>query len=112
VGTPDGDTLWITDAPTVPVPSRQASSVAVTLSGSPVCATDAGPNLRQAFTLHPTYYIDAGTYVKGQMVDGASVTELQELVYSGGNTALTATLRQDNTWTVEPSRRDAAAPLG
>lgn len=98
--TPTGDTLWIVDSPTVPLPSKQPSSVAVTLGGSPASATNAGPNLFQTYTLHPTYYIDAGNYVKGQMVDGDSVTSFQELSYTGGNTALTATLNQDNTWTV------------
>jgi len=101
VGTPDGSTLWITDSPTVPLPSVKASSLAVTLGGSSVCATDAGPNLGQTFTLHPTYYIDAGNYVKGQMVDGSSVSAYQTLAFADGNTALTAILEQDNTWTVQ-----------
>lgn len=101
IGTPNGDTLWINDAPTVPIPSKQPSSVACTLGGSPACATEAGPNLYQTFTLHPTYYIDAGDYVKGQMVDGTSVSAYQKLAYTGGNTALTAILNQDNTWTVQ-----------
>jgi rhizosphere induced protein len=101
--TPDGSTLWIVDDPTVPLPSKQPSSVAVTLSGSPACVTNAGPNLHQTFTLHPTYFIDAGAYVKGQMVDGTSVTGFQELAYEKGVTALTATLQEDNTWEVVPS---------
>jgi hypothetical protein len=102
-GTPDGYTLWITDAPTVPTPKQKPSSLGVTLGGSSVCATNAGPNLYQTYTLHPTYYIDAGNYVQGQMVDGASVTAFQELTYADGNTSLTATLGASNTWTVTPS---------
>lgn len=102
-GSPNGYTLWITDEPTVPIPSKQPSSLAVTLGGSSVCATNAGPNLYQTFTLHPTYYIDAGNYVKGQMVDGDSVTSFQALTYEAGNTSLTATLGPENTWTVADS---------
>jgi hypothetical protein len=102
-GTPNGSTLWVTDTPNVPLPSKQPSSVAVTLGGSSACVTNAGPNLYQTFTLHPTYYINAGDYVQGQMVDGDSVAAYQELLYAGGNTALTATLNQDNTWTVVPT---------
>jgi hypothetical protein len=102
-GTPDGQTLWITDTPQVPEPATQSSSVGVTLGGSPACVTNAGPNLHQVFTLHPTYYIDAGQYVKGQMVDGTSVTSFQPLVYGNGVYALTATLAADNTWSVKPS---------
>ena len=101
---PSGDKLWITDAPNIPLPSKQKSSVGVTLGGSPACVTDAGPNLGQTFTLHPTYYINSGSYVQGQMVDGSSVTAFQQLAYTGGNTALTATLNPDNTWTVQNSR--------
>jgi hypothetical protein len=102
-GTADGQTLTITDAPTIPLPSKQPSSVGIMLGGSPACVTDAGPNLNQLFTLHPTYYIDAGNYVQGQMVDGTSVTDFQELSFANGVYALTATLNADNTWSVEPS---------
>lgn len=102
-GTPNGYTLWVTDSPTIPLPDSKPSSVAVTLSGSSACATNAGPNLFQNFTLHPTYYIDAGNYVQGQMVDGASVSAFQKLEYAKGNNALTVTLNEDNTWSVENS---------
>jgi hypothetical protein len=102
-GTPDGSTLWIKDTTTIPLPKNKPSSVGISLDGSAACVTDAGPNLHQIFTLHPTYYIDAGNYVQGQMVDGTSVTDFQVLEYAAGITALTATLDEDNTWTVEPS---------
>ncbi|HZV74830.1 MAG TPA: hypothetical protein VFF79_14035 [Conexibacter sp.] len=100
---PDGSTLWILDEPRVPTPSVKPSSVGVSLEGRPVCVLEAGPNLRQTFTLHPTYYIDAGNYVPGQMVDGADLTAFQKLEYAHGVTALTATLNPDNTWTVAPT---------
>jgi hypothetical protein len=102
-GNADGTHLSITDSPRVPRPSVKPSSVGLTLDGKAVCAIDAGPNLLHSFTLHPTYYIDAGNYVNGQMVDVDAVTAFQELAYEGGNTALTATLSPDNTWTVQPS---------
>ena len=101
VGPADGQTLKVVDHPTVPLPSDKPSSVAVTLDGSEVCATNAGPNLTHTFTLHPTYYIDAGDYTKGQMVDSATVSSFQTLEYSGGNTTLAVTFNRDNTWTVK-----------
>lgn len=104
-GNPDGAHLWIADSPQIPPPSNQPSSVAVTLSGDPACVTNAGPNLNQTFSLHPTYHVDAGDYVTGQMVDGADVAGFMELEYRGGNDALTATLNADNTWTARPSGR-------
>jgi hypothetical protein len=102
-GSADGTHLWVEDTPRIPKPSQQESSVGLTLDGRAICAVNAGPNLEQVFTLHPTYYIDAGTYVPGQMVDVDSVTAFQELQYLDGNTALTATLNPGNTWTVQPS---------
>ena len=110
-GTPNASTLWITDTTNVPRPSKQPSSVGVSLSGSPACVVNAGPNLNQTFTLHPTYYINAGNYVQGQMVDGNSVAAYQELKYAGGVTALTATLNPDNTWNVLPSSKINYAQL-
>ena len=100
---PDYEHLFITDDGSVPPPSMLPSSVGVTLNGDPTCAMDAGPNLSQTFTLHPTYYLQAGTFKKGQMVDGASVTDFTELKFSGGNRALTATLDKYNIWTVVPT---------
>lgn len=102
-GTPDGSTLTITDSVMVPGPKTKPSMVAVTLNGEPVSVTNAGPNLTQTFTTHPTYYIDAGRYTKGQMVDASSVTRFQELSFTNGETALTAILQKDNTWRVEPT---------
>lgn len=102
-GVPDGETLSIYNSTTLPREGDQASTVSVTLGGNAVSATQAGPNLVQTYTLHPTYYIDAGTYQHGQMVDVASVTQFQKLAYTDGNTALTATLGPQNTWTVQPT---------
>lgn len=100
---PTGTTLWIADSPTVPLPSTQPSSVALTLGGSPATATNAGPNLFQTFTLRPTYYVDVGPYVQGYMVDRKDASHFQELTYPAGTTALTATFDRDNTWTVTTS---------
>lgn len=95
--------LRIASTPRVPRPSVNPSSVGLTLNGKAVCAIDTGPDLEQVFTLHPTYYIAAGRFIQGQMVSLSSSTKFKELVYSGGNNALTATLTLDNKWEVKPS---------
>jgi rhizosphere induced protein len=104
VGPGTGDTLVVTDDPNLPIPpagSQEAScSVAVTLDGDAVCAVDAGRNLKQTFTLTPTYFIDAGTYEKGQMVSGASLTGFEPLPFLDGIPQLAAVLTEDNTWKV------------
>jgi rhizosphere induced protein len=102
-GVPDLKTLRIVDTARIPRPSVKPSSVGIKLNGKAVCAIDAGPNLEQVFTLHPTYYINAGTYVEGQMLSAASITAFQELAYTGGNHDLTATLTASNKWVVRPS---------
>jgi hypothetical protein len=100
VRAPVGDTLWLHDDGTVPRPSVQLSSVGISLNGSPVCAVEAGPSLDQTFTVHPTYYIDAGTYQQGQMIDVSTVTTFQEIRFENGATAQTVKLSSDNGWSV------------
>ena len=104
VGPGTGDTLVVTDDPNLPKPPEGTKgalcSVAVTLDGQPVCAVDGGRNLQQTFTLTPTYFIDAGSYEKGQMVSGASVTSFQPLPFVDGATSLAAVLTDDNLWSV------------
>lgn len=94
------DHLWIDDHGAVPKPSVQPSSVAVTLNKKPACVVDAGPNLEHEFTLHPSYYIVAGSFKHTQMVDVSTLTEAQVLAYQRGVTALTATLDAENNWSV------------
>lgn len=103
LGQPDLQTLTIADTTRIPPPSEKPSSVGLSLNGKPVCAIDAGPDLEQVFTLHPTYYISAGTYVAGQMVTVASLTKVKELEYTAGNRALSVTLNEANKWEVQRS---------
>lgn len=117
--TQNGYTLWIDDTSNVPQPQLKVSSVGVTLgspgvtvpSPGPVCVVPAGPNLHQTFTTHPTYWLDAGSYVATQMVDADSLTNPVELVYAEDNYALTAVLQADNTWSVAPTSKVNIAKL-
>ncbi|TDC84064.1 hypothetical protein [Actinomadura sp. 7K507] len=108
---PNNSQLWVEDSSAIPEPSIQPSSVAVTLNGQPTCVTEAGPNLEHIFTLHPSYYIVAGAFEQGQIIDVAGLTQVQELEYDDGVAALTVVLNDDNTWKVtagtarDPARR-------
>ncbi|TDE26736.1 hypothetical protein [Actinomadura sp. 6K520] len=109
---PNNDRLWIEDTSAIPRPSVQPSSVGVTLNGQPACVADAGPNLEHVFTLHPTYYIVAGSFQQCQMVDVATLTQTQELEYDDGVAALTVVLDGANTWQVaHGALGDPARPL-
>jgi hypothetical protein len=99
----DHDELFVNDTGAVPKPSVQPSSIAVTLDGQPVCVVDAGPNVQHQFTLHPTYYIIAGSYKHTQMVDALSLTQQAVLTYGNGVADLTAILDDQNIWHVQDS---------
>jgi hypothetical protein len=106
-GTEDGERLTVACTARVPLPDTVASTAGVSLSGEPAFAVAAGPNLQLAFPLpSASYYVGfgTGTYVGGQPLDVEALQSLQELDYDGTVTDLTATLQQDNTWSVADGR--------
>jgi hypothetical protein len=64
----------------------------------PAIAGNSGPNLEHVFDTHPTYYIQAGQILQGQMADLTTTTGLQEVRYAPGVYEATWTLGEDNTW--------------
>lgn len=109
---PDHDHLYIQDTRAIPKPSVQPSSLGITLNGLPACVVDAGPNLQHIATLHPTYYIVAGSFKQSQMVDVATLTQTQILSYTTGVADLTAVLDDENNWHVTHSTEaDLAAAM-
>jgi rhizosphere induced protein len=76
---PVGGQLFIQSDGSVLQPSQQPSSLGITLNGSPVTVVGTGPNLNQAFLTHPTYYIDAGNYLPGLMVDATVLTGFKQM---------------------------------
>lgn len=98
VAAPYGDHLAIHSTSQVPPPSRTPSSVGISIDGKTVVVADSGPNLTATFTLHPTYYIGAGSFTQGEMIDVASMTDLHEIKYQNNEIARWVTLNPDNTW--------------
>lgn len=99
-GQPTGDQLTVQSDAAVP----RESLVGVTLGGAPVAVVAALPMERLTFTLHPSWYVGAGEYERGQLIDPSTVGQLQALDFVGGNTSLVATLHADETWTVQPGQ--------
>lgn len=64
----------------------------------PTIVGSSGPNLHHKFTLHPTYYIDAGSTQQGVMVDLDTVTNMQKVVYAAGVFDADWTLNEQNEW--------------
>ena len=97
VPTPEPGSLYIHEDASVPL--RQAS-VGIGMSGSPAFAVPAQPNQNLVFTTHPEYWVTAGTFTPGQIIDEEQVSDKAAIEFLPGVFAMTATLNADNTWTV------------
>jgi hypothetical protein len=81
------------------IPLNQAS-VGIGMSGSGTHIVSAQPNQVLMLTPHPEYWITAGTFTQGTVIDVEQITNVGDLVFPPGVFALNATLNVDNTWTV------------
>lgn len=68
------------------VPLRDAS-VGIGMSGSGTHAVDAQPNLNLIFTPHPRYWLVAGDFVHGEVLDMAELSNAIEIDYYGAQTS-------------------------
>ncbi|MGZ4954893.1 MAG: hypothetical protein ACXV8Q_07250 [Methylobacter sp.] len=92
--------LRIQETPNVPL--KQAS-VGIGMSNAGTFVVQAEPNLTLNFTPHPKYYVLAGTFTQGQVLDTSETTKAPEVAFPAGVYQMTATLNQDNTWTIRPT---------
>lgn len=94
-GTPLGG-LGIQVLPGVP---DDTASVGIGMDGAPVFAAQAVPGAKLVFTPHPQYWITAGTFTNGEVLDVEEITDEAEVPYD--NTfAMKAVLGKTNQWTV------------
>lgn len=100
VSTPQPGNLYIHEDATVPL--REAS-VGVGMSGAGTFAVVAQPNQNLVFSPHPEYWITAGTYKPGQVIDEEQISNRAEVAFPPGGFAMVATLHPDNSWTVKPA---------
>lgn len=101
VGTPQRGTLYIKEMSTIPL--KQAS-VGIGMAGSGTFAVQAEPNQTLTFTPHPRYWITAGTYEQGEVLDIGAISDSAEIDFPPNVYNMTAILNPDNTWTVEATR--------
>jgi hypothetical protein len=90
-------TLYVAEDKTLPL---QQASVGIGMGGSGTFAVQAQPNLPLTFTPHPVYYLTAGQYSKGEVLDIGAVTNPVPIEFGPGVFDMTATLNKDNTWTL------------
>jgi hypothetical protein len=74
-----------TTIPTAIVQASQSVSVnvGIAMNAKPTIAVQALPNLLYQFTPKPTYYIIAGSYVQGQVIDTATSSNAYQVVFQG-----------------------------
>jgi len=91
-------TLYIAEDGTIPL--KQAS-VGIGMGGSGTFAVQAQPNLPLTFTPHPNYWVTAGSFSKGEVMDIGAITNAASIEFEPGVFEKTAILNPDNTWTVK-----------
>jgi hypothetical protein len=96
VGTPQLGSLYIRTLPDVPV---GAGSVGIGMSNAGTFIAPAGPNLNYVFTPHPSYWVAAGTFTAGEVLDVEEITNSQQVTYQSTFTR-TAVLGSNNLWSV------------
>ncbi|MFD0200509.1 MULTISPECIES: hypothetical protein [Saccharothrix] len=104
-GDPELGSLYLGVSPSVPA---DAAAVGIGLSHAGVFAAAAVPDETLVFTPKPNYWLTAGAYAAGEVLDGEEISDAVQLQYDGGFT-LTAVLNPDNTWTVNTASPTAAS---
>jgi len=97
--------LYIKEDPNIPL---KRASVGIGMSGSGTFAVQSQPNLNLTFTPHPIYYLAAGTYTQGEVLDIGTITNPTDIRFPAGVFSMTATLNENNTWKVDPTTRSNA----
>ena len=100
VAGPDEGSLYVNQGPNIPL--KQAS-VGIAMSGAPVFAVQAQSNINLMFTPHPNYWITFGNYKCGQVLDLEAISDSAQILYNDNCFDMTAILKGDNTWKIEPT---------
>jgi hypothetical protein len=76
-----------------------AATVGIGMSNAGTFAVEAQPNINLVFTPHPEYWVTAGTFTQGQVVNTEEITNEAEVDFDS-TFAMQAVLGSDNLWTV------------
>lgn len=77
-------------------------AVGVANSGSPVVAVQGVPSMSANFTLQPHYFIAAGSFRQGEVLDLASIPNPAEIDFPPGIDYMNAVFGPDDRWHIEP----------
>lgn len=87
--------LYIDEGGDVPL---NDASVGIGMSGSGTYAVDAQPNQHLVFTPHPKYWLVAGNFDQGQVIDLAELNNPVAVEFYGAQTKKSYELTMDNTF--------------
>jgi hypothetical protein len=98
---PQDGALYIQQDSTIP---SGMAAVGIGMSSSGVYAVQAQPNILAKFSSHPQYWITFGQFVQGEVLDiGQVVGQAANIKFPANVYQMTATLDQNNNWTVKPT---------
>ncbi|PSL55998.1 hypothetical protein B0I31_104289 [Saccharothrix carnea] len=100
-GDPQLGSLYLDVLPSVPA---GGAAVGIGLSHAAVFAATAQPDETLVFTPEPNYWLTAGAYAAGEVLDVEQIDDVVQLQY-GGTSHLTAVLNADNTWTITTGKQ-------
>ncbi len=94
---PKEGSLYIDQDGTIPL---NQVSVGFGMSGFPIFAVQAQPNMTYTFTPDRKYWIAFGDYETGEVIDPTSITNKAEIVFPSGCYSMEAVLDQSENWTI------------
>lgn len=87
--------LYIEEGPDVPL--REAS-VGIGMSGAGTFAVEAQPNQHLVFTPHPEYWLVAGDFQTGEVLDMAELSDALKIEFYGAQMSKKVSYTMDNTF--------------
>lgn len=86
--TSDSGTIVAKADDNIPTASLQSSeevciNIGIAMSKKPAVSVQLEPNLRYTFTPKPKYFILAGSFIEGQVIDTATASTAYEVTFSG-----------------------------
>jgi rhizosphere induced protein len=86
------------------IPSNRVS-VGVGMSGSGTFAVQGKPNINLNFTPHPVYWLAAGSFAQGEVLDIGSINNPTDIRFPANVYSLTAVLDERNEWSVKSTEQ-------
>lgn len=83
---------------------KDTASVGIGMGGSGTFAVQAKPNVNLNFKPHPVYYLAAGQYHQGEVLDIGAINNPTDVRFPANIYSMTAVLDEANRWTVSPTK--------